>query len=92
MPRGDGTGPKGQGPRTGRGMRGSDMGAGRGTGAGRGVGTGSSRAGRMGGSKAGAGPGGQCVCPSCGAISTHAIGVPCYQIKCPSCGAAMARK
>lgn len=34
MPRGDGTGPRGQGPGTGRGMRGSGQGAGRGRGGG----------------------------------------------------------
>jgi len=91
MPRGDGTGPKGQGPRTGKGMKGSGMGTGRGSGAGRGMGTGSGRVGRMGGTKAGSGPGGQCVCPSCGATVAHKIGVACYQIKCPKCGAAMVR-
>jgi hypothetical protein len=46
MPRGDGTGPKGQGPMTGRGMRGTGMGTGRGAGIGRATGTG--RIGRMG--------------------------------------------
>ncbi len=92
MPRGDGTGPKGQGPKTGRGMKGRDMNAGSGKGAGRGKGAGSDRIGRMGGTKAGAGPGGQCVCPSCGAITAHKAGVPCYQIKCPKCGNTMARK
>lgn len=88
MPRGDGTGPKGQGPKTGRGMKGTGIGTGRGTG--RGTGTG--RMGRMSGTRAGAGPGGQCVCPSCGAIVAHQIGVPCYQSKCPKCGIAMVRK
>lgn len=89
MPRGDGTGPRGQGPRTGRGMRGTGMGTGRGAGIGRGTGTG--RMGRMGGTKSGAGPGGQCICPSCGAMIAHKMGVPCYQSKCPKCGAVMAR-
>ena len=92
MPRGDGTGPKGQGPKTGRGMKGRDVNAGSGKGAERGKGTGGDRIGRMGGTKVGAGPGGQCVCPSCGAIAAHKVGVPCYQIKCPKCGNAMARK
>ena len=82
MPRGDGTGPRGQGPRTGRG---------KGTGGG-GIGTGSGRIGRMGGTKAGSGPGGQCVCPSCGATAAHQVGVPCYQSKCPKCGTAMVKK
>ena len=89
MPRGDGTGPRGQGAKTGKGMRGTGMGTGRGAGTGRGTGTG--RIGRMSGTKAGAGPGGQCVCPSCGAKAVHAVGVPCYQSKCPKCGTVMAR-
>ncbi len=76
MPRGDGTGPMGQGPGTGRGM-------GRGRGQGRG---------RMGGNRPGAGPGGSCVCPACGAKVTHQASVPCYQINCPECGRPMARE
>ena len=47
--------------------------------------------GRMSGSKAGAGPGGQCVCPSCGATVTHQAGLPCYQIECPKCNTSMVR-
>jgi len=74
MPRGDGTGPLGQGPGTGRG-------AGRGGGRGRG---------RMGGFAAG--PGGDCVCPSCGKTVAHKIGVPCMQLTCPSCGTALTRQ
>ena len=76
MPRGDGTGPFGQGPGTGRGM-------------GRGGGRGASR-GRMGGSALG--PGGNCVCPSCGRTAPHQAGVPCYQVECPNCGQPMARQ
>jgi hypothetical protein len=72
MPRGDGTGPRGQGPGTGRGM---------GRGGGRG---------RMGGR--GLGPGGNCVCPNCGARAPHQQSVPCMQMKCPKCGAAMTRE
>lgn len=72
MPRGDGTGPAGQGPGTGRGL---------GRGAGRG---------RMGGSSMG--PGGTCVCPSCGAKAGHTAGVPCYEIECPKCGTKMTRE
>lgn len=59
-----------------------------GGGAGRGSGRGP---GRMGGPFA-AGPGGKCVCPSCGQKVTHEAGVPCYQIKCPKCGTAMVRE
>ena len=75
MPRGDGTGPIGQGPGTGRGM-------GRGQGQGRG---------RMGGPFA-AGPGGNCVCPSCGATVAHAAGQPCNATSCSICGTRMTRQ
>lgn len=75
MPRGDGTGPAGQGPGTGRGL-----GGGQGQGGGMG---------RMGGR--GAGPSGTCVCPACGATVPHERGVPCNQVTCPKCGAAMTR-
>jgi hypothetical protein len=76
MPRGDGTGPRGQGPVGNRGM-------GRGRGRGQG---------RMGGNRPGAGPGGSCVCPSCGKRVPHQPGVPCYSVSCPQCGAKMARQ
>jgi len=76
MPAKDGSGPPdGSGPGTGRG-------GGRGGGAGRG---------RMGGTRAGAGPGGNCVCPGCGAKAPHQPGSPCSSIKCPKCGKAMIR-
>jgi hypothetical protein len=58
----------------------------RGGGAGRGRGGGSGR----GGSRRG--PGGNCVCPQCGATSPHQRGVPCYQQECPKCGTKMTRK
>ena len=61
--------------------RGLGLGAGRGRGSGRG---------RMGGPLA-AGPGGECVCPSCGHSVKHKIGVPCSQQKCPKCGTRMTR-
>jgi hypothetical protein len=85
MPRGDGTGPRGQGPGTGRGMgRGRSSGRGAGRSIGRGIG-------RMGGTRPGAGPGGQCICPACGAIAAHQVGIPCYNVSCPKCGAKMVR-
>jgi len=62
-----------------------------GSGAGKGMEEDSGR-GRMGGSKPGAGPGGECVCPSCGTTASHQAGIPCYQIECPSCGTSMVRK
>lgn len=74
MPKGDGTGPMGQGPGTGRG---------------KGMGRGQGR-GRMGGPSA-AGPGGNCVCPNCGAVVPHIAGQPCNQRKCPTCGTKMTR-
>jgi len=39
-----------------------------------------------------AGSGGNCVCPSCGAIVTHQAGIPCYQVSCPKCGTRMVRQ
>lgn len=72
MPRGDGTGPRGQGPMTGKGL-----------------GMGNTSGGRYG---SGAGPGGDCVCPSCGTVAHHEPGVPCSQIKCPKCGSFMVRQ
>jgi hypothetical protein len=63
------------------------MGRGSGSGGGRGRGRGP---GRMGGSKA-AGPGGNCVCPSCGHKEPHVAGEPCYQKKCSKCGVQMVR-
>ena len=74
MPRGDGTGPFGQGSGTGRGM---------GKGGGRG---------RMGGNRQGAGPGGNCICPSCGTKVIHQAGTPCASMNCSKCGIRMVRE
>jgi uncharacterized protein len=76
MPRGDGTGPLGQGPMTGRGRGMAGQG---------GLGQGQA------GNRAGLGPGGDCVCPACGTKSNHAAGMPCATIKCPKCGIKMVR-
>jgi len=76
MPRGDGTGPLGQGPIAGKG---------RGQGAGRGG------RGRMGGPSA-AGPGGVCKCPECGHEQSHVRGQPCSGVECPKCKSLMTRK
>jgi hypothetical protein len=76
MPRGNGTGPPSS----------------TGPGTGRGAGMGGSRRGRKGGSRAGAGPGGECVCPKCGTVASHEVGIPCYKKNCPKCGAKMVRK
>ncbi len=64
-------------------------GQGPGTGRGRGMGQGSGR-GRMGGRAMG--PGGRCVCPSCGATAAHQRGVPCTGMACPRCGQPMTRQ
>lgn len=37
------------------------------------------------------GPGGYCICPSCGDRVPHRRGVPCYQRTCPKCGSKMTR-
>lgn len=63
--------------------------AGRGPGTGRGLGRGQGW-GRMGGPFA-AGPGGYCVCPSCGYRTPHAAGQPCNQASCPKCGSPLTR-
>ena len=83
MPGGDGTGPTGQGPITGRGMgRAAGRASGQGAGQGRGIGMG-----------AGIGFGGPsvCKCPKCGKETTHARGMPCVKQKCPKCGSMMVR-
>jgi len=64
---------------------------GKGPGTGRGTGSGAGR-GRMGGDKPGSGPGGGCVCPSCGEKTAHMRGVPCSTRKCPKCGGRMTRE
>ena len=46
--------------------------------------------GRMGGNSLG--PGGYCVCPSCGEEIEHQRGTPCYQISCPKCDTKMIRE
>jgi len=59
--------------------------------AGRGMGRGGGR-GRMGGSRLGAGPGGNCICPSCGTKVAHQAGTPCASMNCPKCGIRMVRE
>jgi hypothetical protein len=68
--------------------QGRESGGRRGGSAGRGTGRGP---GRMGGPSA-AGPGGACICPSCGHREAHTAGVPCYKQKCPECGTQMIRE
>jgi len=45
---------------------------------------------RMSGS-AGVGPGGECICPSCGQKASHERGIPCAMSKCPKCDTTMVR-
>jgi predicted amidophosphoribosyltransferase len=40
----------------------------------------------------GAGPGGNCVCPNCGAKVPHMRGEPCVGKDCPQCGTKMVRE
>lgn len=61
----------------------------RGRGAGRGLGGGR---GQGGGNKPGSGPGGNCVCPSCGKVVTHIAGKRCVDRTCPNCGTRMIRQ
>jgi len=63
--------------------RGDGMGPPRGSGSG---------GGRMGGMRPGSGPGGNCVCPKCGASVPHQRGVPCYELNCPQCGTKMVKR
>jgi len=84
MPGGDGTGPQGLGPGTGK--RG-----GRGVGRGR-VPARRSFSGGEGGNRLGAGSDGDCICPKCWTIIPHLTGNPCYETHCPKCGAPMMRK
>jgi hypothetical protein len=39
-----------------------------------------------------AGPGGNCICPSCGLKAPHVAGQPCNQKTCPKCGTTMTRE
>ena len=47
--------------------------------------------GRMGGPQA-AGPGGFCVCPSCGYKVKHVFGSPCNMKLCPKCKTKLVRR
>jgi predicted Fe-Mo cluster-binding NifX family protein len=77
---------KGIGRSIGRGMA-----MGRGKGRGMGTGRGVRGSGGVMGSSPGAGPGGNCICPVCGAKMPHQAGTPCYNLSCPKCGAKMVR-
>jgi len=44
------------------------------------------------GDKPGSGPGGNCICPSCGHKMKHTWATPCNTKKCPKCGATMTRE
>ena len=38
------------------------------------------------------GPGGHCICPSCGMDVPHRRGTHCQDERCPNCGAKMLRQ
>ncbi len=64
-----------------------------GKGLGQGSGKGSGRGGGQGRNKGGAkGPGGYCVCASCGYKSPHQQGTKCTSLKCPDCGKTLIRE
>ena len=63
-----------------------------GKGTGKGKGTGGRQGGGRGGGGFAAGPGGNCVCPSCGNKVSHQQGAPCYDQSCPKCGTNMKRE
>jgi len=48
--------------------------------------------GKGGGNRQGVGPGGNCVCPACGAKVVHQTGMPCTSMNCPKCGIMMVRE
>jgi len=88
MPRGDGIGPDGKVPRTGRGLgksAGTEMGRGSGQGQGRDQGKDRNSGGGYSG-------GGYCVCTKCGTKVDHQQGVPCTNKKCLHCGNTMIRE
>jgi len=72
-------------------MPGGDKTGPQGQGAGTGRGMGSRGGGRGRGGGNAAGPGGDCICPNCGARVAHQLGTPCFEQKCPKCGATMTR-
>jgi len=77
-------------PQRGYGVHSMSSGRGGGGGRGRNSGGRGRGRGRMGGFAAG--PGGSCVCPSCGYTASHKLGSPCSQQTCPRCGTRMTRK
>jgi len=44
------------------------------------------------GDKPGSGPGGYCVCPSCGFRTAHTRFSPCNNRKCPKCGSKLTKE
>ncbi|MBN1851011.1 MAG: hypothetical protein JW932_20795 [Deltaproteobacteria bacterium] len=46
----------------------------------------------MGGGQKAQGPGGYCVCTTCGHRVPHERGEPCFELRCEKCGASMTRE
>jgi len=44
------------------------------------------------GDNPGSGPGGNCVCPSCGYTTSHTRANPCNTRTCPKCGTKMTKQ
>lgn len=72
---------RGRGGQGGRGQGGRGQGGG-----------GQGGGGRGGGTKPGSGPGGNCVCPSCGHKEPHVAGQRCMDRTCPKCGTRMVKE
>jgi hypothetical protein len=70
--------------------RGQGSGGQKGKGRGGKSGVGSGSAAGIGGRRGG--PGGSCVCPSCGQKEPHLRGTPCIDMHCSKCGHAMVRE
>ncbi len=73
-------------------FRGKGSQGGSGQGGGSRGGRGQGGRGQGGGNRPGSGPGGNCVCPSCGHKEPHVAGQRCVDRVCPKCGTRMIKE